>query len=192
MSAEAAHNWTAFPISRVPIDSLFFGRRSADGPDGALIIGPLTDPEKRLQITVEPVEKLVKRYGVKSEYLGFDQDEAILTRQNTLVFRMESAIQRVVVSGLGIRRLDSDPIAVVHSSTEPRPTITPLRLLPSYSIGPNCVGLGEVGRLWDGVALAPLEQDVINALRVISPDVARLALKVPDDSAPEDPPIVVL
>ncbi len=182
MSAEAAHNWTAFPISRVPIDSLFFGRRSADGPDGALIIGPLTDPEKRLQITVEPVEKLVKRYGVKSEYLGFDQDEAILTRQNTLVFRMGSAIQRVVVSGLGIRRLDSDPIAVVHSSTEPRPTITPLRLLPSYSIGPNCVGLGEVGRLWDGVALAPLEQDVINALRVISPDVARLALKVPDDS----------
>jgi AAA15 family ATPase/GTPase len=37
--------------------------------------------------------------------------------------------------------------------------------------------LEDIGDLWDNVPLSPLEQDVVAALRIVSPDVERMTLK---------------
>ncbi len=61
------------------------------------------------------------------------------------------------------------------------------RMIPFHFVGPSGLGLDDVEKLWDEVSQSPLEQEVITAMRIISPEVERVAMRTPDVS-PRDVP----
>jgi AAA15 family ATPase/GTPase len=56
------------------------------------------------------------------------------------------------------------------------------RIIPFHFVGPSGLGLDDVEKLWDEVSQSPLEQEVITAMRIISPEVERVAMRTPDVS----------
>jgi predicted ATPase len=62
-----------------------------------------------------------------------------------------------------------------------------MRDIPLHSVGPDGLRPMNVVPLWDRISLSSLEAEVINALRIISPEVERVAVKGPGDRLRRDP-----
>jgi energy-coupling factor transporter ATP-binding protein EcfA2 len=175
----------------IQVDSLFFGRRVTPGDEGEVLIGPADLPEQTLRVSIEKRERTYKAHDARYLEVGkppgadtpyfviFSRDTALTFRigASSLSFMIEKPTGYAVPPGAGAEGMVVDPIA---------PVAAPLRTIPFYSIGPNGIGLTDVGKLWDQVSLSPLERDVIDALRIISPEVDRVALKSSRDGSNGD------
>jgi AAA domain, putative AbiEii toxin, Type IV TA system/AAA ATPase domain len=163
-------DWNHDP-SRIPsLDSLFFGRRTTLGEEGAILIGPVESPEESLKIN-EAIEQRV--------FKGRDA-RLIESWETALTFRIGSASNKIFTIGkpdAHFLPLEQGKNVTLATQIE----TTTLRSISFYSVGPNGLGLDEIGRLWDDVSLSPLEKDVISALRIISSAVDRVALKASRD-----------
>ena len=66
-----------------------------------------------------------------------------------------------------------DLIDLLHSQTIPK---SQPNSIPVYHVPPDGMKTPEIQRLWDSVALSSREEDVLNALRLIAPQICRVNL----------------
>jgi energy-coupling factor transporter ATP-binding protein EcfA2 len=178
--------WRRDPEYPLRIDSSFFGRRSTPGEEGAIVIGPVERKDDCLRISMD-----IREYSVKVVPPPFDKldrniyvdlpCETLRVRETVLTFRLGSTIQGFRLGSPQFHRPPSNSPALFPLPESSQSNSISLRTIPYCSIEPNGVSLTDIGRLWDDVSLSPLEKDVVSALRIISPEVDRLALKVARD-----------
>jgi ABC-type transport system involved in cytochrome c biogenesis ATPase subunit len=166
----------------IPVESLFFGRRVTLGEEGAALIGPADLPEQALLVSVDKTERTFRSPDVRYIEVGKPARPdvphfTIFLRETVLTFRIGASSQSFELEkptgyalppGAETEGLVFDPV---------RPVAPTPRTIPFYSIESNGLGSDEVNKLWDQVSLSPLEQDVIAALRLISPEADRVTLK---------------
>ncbi len=184
-------SWKRHHTYPIPIDSLFFGRRMTLGAEGAISIGPADSPEQTLCIDVNKRARTFKAPDARYLEIGKPAQPdtpsfIVFLRATELTFRIGISSQNFPIekSTGHVVPAGPDTEGVVLDTTEA--TASPLRTIPYYSIPPNGLELAEVGKLWDQVSLSLLEQDVITALRIISPEVERVALKSWRDATDND------
>jgi hypothetical protein len=166
----------------IPIASLFFGREVIPGEEGAAVIGPAESPDQVLWLIVEKTERTFKvpdaSYVDVGKPISTDVPYFIIfSQENVLTFRIGDSSQSLIIdkpTGYAYRPDAGTENAVPQSNGS---DAAPLRTLPFYSLGPNGLTLENVCKLWDRVSLSPLEEDVIAALRIITPEADRVALK---------------
>jgi hypothetical protein len=168
------------------VDSLFFGRQAMMGDQGAITIGPADSPEQVLKIQIDIQNDHIKATFSKTDQVDASDSgnvrQSMFWRRDTILsFRIGSASQGFIIARPTIYRLASDPGNSIIPSADSVSLAAPLRRIPSYTVGANGLGLYDIGKLWDNVSLSPLEQDVIDAVNVISPDIDRIALKTLND-----------
>jgi energy-coupling factor transporter ATP-binding protein EcfA2 len=169
-----------------PVDSLFFGRRSTPGEEGAIVIGSLDSREQRLSISLESqYHSTIDVEGSQRGRKSFEnvQHAELYYRQLLVTFRIGSLIQVFFrAREPAFYRVFELPVTECDTRKKSENLATTLlRTIPFYAVGPNGLSSDGVGELWDNVALSPLEQDVISALQIISPGVDRVALRASRD-----------
>jgi ABC-type branched-subunit amino acid transport system ATPase component len=160
----------------VPVQSLFFGRRETLGPNEVIKIGAIDLPDECLQLFLMSVHELINSLRVDSaKFLNgrFDEQQVFLSA------RIDSKV-RVISGGPTLYRIHEDVGAPAESSVRLEPISAPLRSIQLQRVGSNGLGSEGIGRLWDRISLSPLEQEVIAALKIVSADVQRIALRMPD------------
>jgi hypothetical protein len=185
VSGTALDELTRDPNYSPSVDSLFFGRQGNTGDAGAIMIGPADSPDQTLRIAIDVANDYIKAIFSKDPVDHLNDaglpHSMFLRRETVLTFRIGSASQGFTLGRPTVYRLPSNPNPAITPSVESATLAAPLRRIPCYAVGPNGLGLFDIGKLWDNVALSPLEQDVIDAIHIVSPDVDRIALKTLDD-----------
>lgn len=144
----------AVPEDRLhAVKQLFHGRESQWLPDTEIRIGPTDNQEKTLTITIVQVEH---------EPFGFDQMQG----------RPEPG-DIVVVATIGSRRRIISLDRVSRRWTFP--FHTPETTLRQTYVPPESLSSETAAKLWDLITLTDLEESVIDALRIISPDIERIS-----------------
>jgi AAA domain, putative AbiEii toxin, Type IV TA system len=161
----------------VPVQSLFFGRRETLGPEAVIKVGPISHPEEVLQLFLMSAHEL-------STSLDFDYSKLLKARfdeqQVFLTARIGSKIRVLMSGGLTLYRIHENGDAPPESSVRLEPMSVPLRTIPLHNIGSSGLGSEDMGRLWDRISLSPLEKEVIAALKIVTADVERVALRMAD------------
>jgi AAA domain, putative AbiEii toxin, Type IV TA system len=146
------------------------------------MIGPANSPDRILRLSVEKTERTFRahdaRYMEVGKPIGTDVPYFIVfSQENVLTFRIGESSQNLIIdkpTGHVYRPDAGTENAVPQSNGS---DAAPLRTIPFYWVGPNGLSLECIGTLWDRVSLTPLEEDIVAALRIISPDADRVALK---------------
>ncbi len=176
--------WRRSYLLSLPVDSLFCGRQALQEERPSIEIGPIDAPDEVLriafQVVIAPPSTPLDSKGSDIDLVG-----RVLSQYNfgvqSLLFRAGNAA-RLVMAGvkpfekLGVSKGSPNPINVDADSL-----MKPFREIPQYSVGPNGLGPDAVVRLWDTVSLHSSESEVIGALRLIAPEVERVAVKGPGD-----------
>jgi AAA ATPase domain len=175
--ASAASRDGSPDIEILSVQSLFFGRRGRLGPEAVIKVGPIGQPEECLQLFLMSVHEL-------STSLNSDYSKLLKGRfdeqQFFLIVRIGSKIRVLMSGGVTFYRIHENGDAPPESSVRLEPTSVPLRTIPLHNIGSSGLGSEDMGRLWDRISLSPLEQEVIAALKIVTADVERVALRMAD------------
>jgi hypothetical protein len=172
--------WSSSHIPSVPVDSLFFGRTAAPGEEHAISIGPIASPSETLriilQVSIAQPTPPIHPHGPEKDFIHKITPQLYFGVQS-LWFRVGSAA-RVVMAGIkSLEKLGLIPHSPNAIPPDSESLMLPIRDIPLYPVGPNSLSPNTVVRLWDDVSLSSLEADVIDALRIISPEVERVAVK---------------
>ena len=149
------------------IRHLFCGRQDLAAQPKTIQVGPLDSPEDTLLIstnwyTERPVAEPDQRRWHKVEP---DQVQEV------------DSLWLGIEIGLGDKRLFSSPLHLFFDR--------PFRFLswppegksiPSIFVPANGLDGDQVGLLWNNILLTPLEEDILNGLRIIVPEARRLGL----------------
>ncbi len=189
--ASDADAWRRDHNNPLSLDGLFFGRRVTPGENGAILIGPADSPNESLRITYEIKSDVIKIPDAKHVYVDRENDWVNMPyllfsgRADLLTFRLGPEFQIFRMGKLALHHLPHN--GDVHARwgkdvewlRETETSSEPLRTIRFSSVGPEGLRMSDVSVLWDSVSLSPFEQDVVAAVRIISPDVERVALKAP-------------
>jgi ABC-type dipeptide/oligopeptide/nickel transport system ATPase subunit len=176
--------WSRSHVPSLPVDSLFFGRKATPGEENAITIGPInsTDDILRIVLNISNLQLLPAMQSVGPDKAVVNE---IITKPYTtlrsLIFRVGPAAKSILVGIATSERLGFVPSTAGGSSPDVESSTMPIREFPLHSVGPDGLSLNIIVRLWDDVSLSSLEGDVIGALRIISPEVERVATKGPGD-----------
>ncbi len=171
--------WSRSYSVALPIDTLFWGRKLHSGENHEIRIGPVASPNETLAIDIEitpesPWPSIPSSAGAMAGFLS-------------LVFRRGTSSQVLFV---GSRQ---DVVGAVEPSRALAPIDTKPSILlfpdrPLHLIGANGLNPNDIVSLWDSVSLSAFEPHVVDALRIISPDLERIALKGPVGRSATGPP----
>jgi hypothetical protein len=156
-------------IRTIPFRHLFYGREvEPDGPK-VIEIGPLGSPDQTLSI----------RLHRDQESLGHPSGRL------SLVFER---------AGLSLPLPVDDTRALLREDL--LDSVDGARFsgfrIPMTFVGPGGLRPSQINKLWDRIALSAYEDDVINAMRLVSTDTERLTLKGTDEDSPQRTPFVRL
>jgi hypothetical protein len=182
-----------FPL---PVDNLFYGRRAALGEASPIVIGPLSDTENSLRITLEA--KTNHHRAANADTVEIDENGEILEpekikyvylleKKKGLSFHFGQAARFFTIDEPLLSVVSSDPGSGSRYLGRTEGDAALFRAIPYFLVGPNGLDPVVVGHLWDNIALSASEQDVVAALRIISPDIDRVALREPEDRAKKKP-----
>lgn len=145
------------------LKSLFYGRPDFSGPLPPITIGPIGEQETTLSIGIEWQERdeAKDQLPLLEELNRNEQIPYLVLKQGYRTFQSYNLI------GL----FDREYVR----ATRFRQTRLNKQSIPSYFINTNGLNNDEVARLWDGIALTDLEEDVLSALHLITPEVERLS-----------------
>jgi hypothetical protein len=163
----------------IPFEQLFYGRQAIAGETLPIRIGPIRSEEKTLSISLEwySVRVLVRAEPAERE------EEASFSRRLGLVYRMGKGERRLPVS-------DASYLYRHLSSSSARSDGLGRNTVPQFFVGPNGLASGQLGKLWDTIALTNLEKDVIDGIRIIAPETERLILVETDEYSRSRMPVV--
>lgn len=139
---------------------LFFGRRDTREEIEPLVIGPFDSPEKELTVGLHWFADEVadgKRRRTRLKYADRE-----LVEESFLALSIRTGL----LERASVYRLDSR-----SSLLQGKPPLSNCVLVDDLGLDN-----GNIGEFWDAIALTDLEAYVINALRIIAPEVDRLNL----------------
>ena len=141
--------------------SLFHGREPRGPLDRQIQIEAPLSPDSRLVI-----EPAYRRANGDTYRLPFSTVEGVFAD---------------VTPGLAVAFADREQFfaAEVFTRAAARPATLTVReddSIATVSVGPEGLSGEQIGRLWDAIALTDLEERVIEALRLITPEIERLSL----------------
>lgn len=181
---EALRRRLTFPV---PVDGLFYGRRPGAGEEGTILIGEPEPPGHLLKISVTIIKFIVKAANADSVVLDDNMNVVgkisytdFYVQQKFLSISFDGETRYFAVDNRILHRMIPDGAAGGSSPDHFAIDSPPMRSLPFLFIEPSGLDLKTIGRLWDEVSLTSYEQIVINALRLISPEVDRVAFREPE------------
>jgi hypothetical protein len=191
MQPSVVDEWNRDRSNPIPVDRLFYGRRATPGEAGSIIIGPLDDPATSLSITLDVSKRVTEARNASKVLTSADQPVAHWAQtQDRIKLSIEEKGIRIRL-GPAVRffPIEQSTAYLIPPSKSADYPITdgvesnsaPFKSFPFFFVHPNGLGPKSVGRLWDNISLSPYEQNVVEALRIISPEVDRVALKEPDE-----------
>ncbi len=163
-----------YDVEDLPFGRLFFGRLVT--VTDSFTIGPADNPQETLTVG------LIYRDNIRDNLDQTTHDihsDAIAKFDRSILFKIDSDFQ-ILTSNKPILYKIHREQASVGDKVRLEPIAGTLRTIPFHCVGPNGLGLDEIDRLWNDVSLSPLEQEVIMAMRIISPEVERVAMRPPD------------
>ncbi len=173
--------WSRSHIPFLPVHSLFFDHKTSPGEGSAITIGPIGSQDKILRIVLDLkyVSLLPAIHGIGPEKtVTRDVIPGSHSSLQYLSFRLGAATRTILAN----MTTSEGPPSVPDDGNTPSADVDnlmPMRDIPFQSIGPDGLSGDVVIRLWDEVSLSSLEKDVISALRIISPEIERVATKGP-------------
>ena len=178
--AGEVEDWASGPIPVRLVESLFFGRNPSTGEEGAIRIGPLDSFNNTLRILLQTnfSSSLLKNQPIGTyKDPNLDGTSSASANARLLLFRVGPATRSVSIA----RATQKGYVAPSQpGNSSPREedifSSSISDVLVQY-VGPEGLGPDGIVRLWDDVALSSFEADVIDGLRIISPDVERVATK---------------
>ena len=147
------------------IKHLFYGRSDIQERPASIRIGPINRPADLLSITAGWLSPTYR------EELGDEQQPLFPMDQ----YRLENRVLALVVQ-LGNQDPSFYPIAQYIERRRLLRERSSFSAIPCVLIPANALESDQLASLWDGIALTDLEQDVLHALRIISPGVERITL----------------
>ena len=166
---EASYRSSPDASASYPFENLFFGRHPlpSDGWGSGITVGPSDQPEKVLEVTWHPGERLRERSDT-----GMAEPPpqvSVSPNEPFLFFQLGSLFARVTAADLipPRRYRQLTRLAVAEEAS----------LIPMVYRGARTDSREKLAMLWDRVALTPLEDDAYAALRIIAPEVERLVMK---------------
>ena len=185
-SSNEVASWRNDALFTFKIDSLFHGRETNSASDRHITIGPVGELSRSYRIALE---KTVRPIRVEAVDYQESKSPLPVSRQNSdegqyYLFETKIALRFGGVSSLfPVERRQGGPYDKAPAGTVATERLEnfsihgdfPIR--PLHVVPPNGLEPYSVGVLWDKLSLSPAEEDVLLALRIISADVERVALK---------------
>lgn len=151
------------------MSSLFHGFPQVSEPLEPIVIASI-DSERPMRLTVD--------IGWFSEERDQDGSRRLVPRQNELFSEIESLPSLVIEAGAARRILPLDFLRRFSYRTRPlRPDLTDEPRLLCMFVSPyGGERTATLGPLWDKIALSDREKDVVEALRIIDPEIAAVSM----------------
>ncbi len=174
--------WSRSHIPFLPVHSLFFDRKASPEEESAITIGPIDSQNETLRIILHvnyaPLAPIIHSIGPEKDIVREVIPGSYASFQS-LLFRVGPATRAILANMTTSERLPSVP----DNGNTPSPNADslnmPIRDVPFHALGPDGLSRDVVIQLWDAVSLSSFEKDVIEALRIISPEIERVATKGP-------------
>jgi len=141
---------------------LFYGRKEIRAPMDPIIIGPIEPADSRLHLNVQWFNRRIGEEGfpVLQKVLFDDLD---LIEVSTPRFAVQMGNQR-------------EYNFAIDTASATKTFRSELEEIACYFIDANGLNRGEIGELWDSIALTDRENEVLNALRIIAPGVEDISV----------------
>jgi energy-coupling factor transporter ATP-binding protein EcfA2 len=164
-----------YEVDDLPFGRLFFGRTVSVASDPTTI-GPMDSPNEKLSIWME--SGLNWQDNVDQSYVDIHRNE-VAKLNLPMAFMIDADVQLLAPSRPALYKIHraNGPQATPAATLEP--VLGTLRVIPCEIVGPEGLTSVDVERLWDDVSLSPLKQEVITAMRMVSPEVEDAALRSP-------------
>jgi ABC-type branched-subunit amino acid transport system ATPase component len=163
-----------FDVEELPFRKLFFGRMATISD--SFTIGPANRPEETLEIALAYRDTYRE---VDQKFVDIHREE-IAKLNSSIIFILNSEFQLLTSSRPVLHKIHRETASGGKQIVTLEPITGTLRNIPFHSVGPDGLRSEDVAKLWDEVSLSPLEQEVITAMRIISPEVERVAMRPPD------------
>ena len=164
-----------YDINDLPFGRLFFGRRATISD--SLTIGPAASPEQILTIAL--ADRNTFQNDIDQDFVNIHRNE-VAKLNGSIIFIINSEFQLLTSGRPVLHKIRREITAAGNQVIRLEPIVGSLRGFPCHYVGPDGLGLDDIDMLWNDVSLSPLEEEVINALRIISPEVERVAMRPPD------------
>ncbi len=159
-------------------EGLFFGRVASTGEDGAIRIGPLDSFISTLRILFHvSYSRAMLKNQPGGPHANHEGTAGSSSNARSLLFRVGPAtrvipIARMIPGGAAVPHRDG------HSQARTEETFSAsVSEVTLQHVRPDGLGASGIARLWEEVSLSPREAHVIDALRIVSPGVARVATR---------------
>ena len=149
------------------VEGLFSRDQFERGEPPTIRIGPITPEFSTLSISLKSHLELDAGYYEMEGWMNWAADDSI-PRRRFLLFKQGD-------SELVLKIDNTQRFAMVRTGNR-----LPDQTASSQFVGPNGLDSAQLLRLWDGMTLTPLEDDVIAALKVIHPGIDRLNFRYLD------------
>jgi hypothetical protein len=168
----------------LPVNGLFFGRKASPGEESAIRIGPVGSQSEALRIALHVSHSPSPPFSVSHPVgpykpLIYEATSGSYESVRTLLFGVGAATRWILAGVTTFER----PTATGDNGNLPYPDAdsfkAPIRDIPFSSLGPDGLSGDAITRFWDDISLSSLEKHVIGALRIISPEIERVAMKGP-------------
>ena len=176
-SRHLAIQW-ATGVSSPSARYLFYGRHDLSQQAAPIRIGPLNAPDEMLTIAVSWFEEFVDKDGQRRLHLRKAQPGPT----DTLIPGLDIRMGKKLILNYPLE-IDLPDIRYVVTKRQGEG-------IPHVFISADGLHRKRVGQLWDSIALTDMEQTVLEALRIIAPEVERVSLVVNQEQAEERIPIV--
>ncbi len=157
---------------------LFHGRSSIMEATDPIGLGPVDSPNRLLRVSVSWATRLTLESG-RSELHVLEGDD----------YRTAEDARLVVVTTFGPQVPQVRPLEAYS-----RPFWSPEAPVAASGlfVPANGLDMSMIALLWDSITLSELEDDVLQALRIISPEIERVSLVADPASSRERIPVVKL
>jgi ABC-type lipoprotein export system ATPase subunit len=164
-----------YDVEDLPFGRLFFGRLVTI--TDSFTIGPADSPQETLTVCLMYRNNL--QDNVDQKFIDIHRD-AIAKFDRSIAFMFDSEVQFLTSSRPLLYKIHRESTTVGNEVVRFEPIAGTLRTIPFHSVGPNGLSLDDIDNLWNDVSLSPREQEVITTMRIISPEVERVAMRSPD------------
>lgn len=146
-------------------EQLFFGRAASEIVSHRFSLGPIATPRRQLTVAMQWLGLQETEDGQQLRILQDESPRGMTRVRPAFVIDFDGNIEVIP--------LDQD---LRFLRTRARPDSEAVRQIRAVNVPANGLDNGQVGRLWDTIALTNLEDDVVDALRIIAPSVERISL----------------
>ncbi len=108
----------------------------------------------------------------------------LLRKEKAVFVRQGDSARYFLVDSPASFIIPKEKAVAYPTQVRPETNAVPFRSLDCVFVDPNGLPAAVLGKYWDSISLSPNENDALDALRIISHDVERIALK-----EREEPPI---